>query len=480
MRPRLLRKGLSTQIDAFAAPAEPAKAPPAKPRKELRQPALGSLTEPQELWLGVHLPQLQSVDERRSKKIIERLATSAQRFTPRVSLAPPDGLLLEVKGSLNLFEGVEGLRSAVAGLHQAAGLSAVLAFAPTPLAALARARANQTEAVMSRAHLIGHLASLALASLRWPEKVLERLARIGVYTIGQALRLPRGGFARRFGLAQLASLDRLTGRTADPQVPFQPRERFRRRRDLNYELEDQALILKALEPLFRELEKFLQVRQCGITWLECRLEHRRAPSTLCLLRLAAPSADAQRLSLLLGEKLLALVLPEPVRTCVLRTSLIVPRALFSSGIWQPGEHGGEVSREPGELIESLRARLGDAAVQGLQLLSEHRPEKRSVSIQALPHSTGQGPRPLLPCEEGEGLSGDIFHEPLWLLPAPKLLSECGDVRLAGRLQQIEAGWWDEGHVARDYFTALDAQGVRLWIFRERNEPHRWFLHGMFG
>ena len=23
-------------------------------------------------------------------------------------------------------------------------------------------------------------------------------------------------------------------------------------------------------------------------------------------------------------------------------------------------------------------------------------------------------------------------------------------------------------------------GVRLWVFRERTEPHQWFLHGVFG
>jgi hypothetical protein len=29
-------------------------------------------------------------------------------------------------------------------------------------------------------------------------------------------------------------------------------------------------------------------------------------------------------------------------------------------------------------------------------------------------------------------------------------------------------------------VALDAHGVRLWLFRERGAPHRWFLHGIFG
>src|ERR1700756_1094106 len=57
-----------------------------------------------QLWAAVHLPGFDSAAQ------LEQLATRAQRFTPRVSLVPPDGLLLEVKGSLELFAGVTGLR----------------------------------------------------------------------------------------------------------------------------------------------------------------------------------------------------------------------------------------------------------------------------------------------------------------------------------------------------------------------------------
>jgi protein ImuB len=35
-------------------------------------------------------------------------------------------------------------------------------------------------------------------------------------------------------------------------------------------------------------------------------------------------------------------------------------------------------------------------------------------------------------------------------------------------------------VLRDYFVARDERGVRLWIYRDRCEPHGWYLHGLFG
>ncbi|HEX7416742.1 MAG TPA: hypothetical protein VF315_01700, partial [Steroidobacteraceae bacterium] len=40
---------------------------------------------------------------------LERLAVLALGFTPRVSLEPPDGIVLEVQGSLQLFGGAAAL-----------------------------------------------------------------------------------------------------------------------------------------------------------------------------------------------------------------------------------------------------------------------------------------------------------------------------------------------------------------------------------
>ena len=54
-------------------------------------------------------PQLCAIarDARREQAALVRLAGWAGQFTPRVSLTPPDALLLEVRGSLALFGGVD-------------------------------------------------------------------------------------------------------------------------------------------------------------------------------------------------------------------------------------------------------------------------------------------------------------------------------------------------------------------------------------
>jgi protein ImuB len=421
---------------------------------------------------------------------LERLALCAQRFTPRVSLVPPDGLVLEVKGSLHLFGGVEGLSRALASECASLGLKSIVALAPTPLAALVAARVgrpgrpiDQPFVVTELTRLVGQLMPLPLAALRWSDDTLARLARMGVRTIGQALRLPRAGFARRFGTESLAILDRLTGRAPDLRERFHARERFRRRRELNYELENHDAILASLAPLLADLGKFLEARQYGVMKLECLLRHRHAEPTSCVLGLASPVADVRRLTELLGERLNVLTLPEPVRACELRSSSLVPRVLSSNSVWQPGEYGGSAGAEAPELIERLRARLGPEAVYGLQVLPGHRPENTWGVREPAMESEGRSRARRAP----EKTLWPAFRRPTWLLPMPKLLSERdglprrrGPLRLLGEPERIETGWWDGGDIARDYYTAVDLHGVRLWIFRERAAPHRWFLHGVFG
>jgi len=428
-----------------------------------------------------------------TRQDLERLGARAQRLTPRISLDPPDGLLLEVKGSLHLFGGVEGLSREMAGECSRLGMPCILAIAPTPLAALVLARAGRKVAapaslliITDPAQLIGKLSPLPLSALRWPQDTLDRLARIGVRTLGEALRLPRAGFARRFGTAQLLALDRLTGRASDLKDRFEVRARFRRRRELIYELESHAALLTVLEPLLEELGRFLEARQCGVLTLECRLQHRAVPPTRCVLRLAAPLADPRQLAALLGERLSALVLPEPVRACELRSGPLMPRVLFSGGLWQPGEQGGGAAAQAPELIERLRARLGPEAVYGLRVIEDHRPEAGwKVREPVITTSSGQSDLQNDPIRNVVHPPPD--RRPLWLLPWPRQLNERdglprrrGPLRLLGEAERVESGWWDGGEIARDYYLAMDVRGARLWVFREREPPHRWFLHGVLG
>jgi protein ImuB len=453
----------------------PLAVPPAGDQADQHQrvPAL-----PQ-LWLGVHLPQPDPA-------LLQRLGVLAQRFTPRVSLEPPDGLVLEVQGSLALFGGAAQLfRAFRAGCH-AADAAPVLTLAPTPLAALAGARSGVSFKVLDQQHLVSAVSVLPLVALRWPPQVLQRLSKLGVYRVGQALRLPRAGFARRFGREPLQMLDQLVARSADLRAPFRVPERFRAKRQFVREREDHAQILQALQPLLKQLGEFLEARQCGITRLTCRLRHRNDLHTDCVIRLAQPEAAAARFLEWFAERLGRTALPGPVRSLELRSGELLSRAPVHESLWQPGEHGGggAAGSLPGslEFIERLRMRLGELAVHGLICQDSHCPEGASRALSPADpdfrHAAFTSRAPV---------KTQAPARPLWLLDEPQRLREQqGWPQLDGPLQlrhgpeRIESQWWEAHGVARDYYHATDVHGIAVWVFREREPPHRWFLHGLSG
>jgi protein ImuB len=75
-----------------------------------------------------------------------------------------------------------------------------------------------------------------------------------------------------------------------------------------------------------------------------------------------------------------------------------------------------------------------------------------------------------------------------MLPEPAPLADDGTypIHQGCRLQlidgpeRLETGWWDEDGIARDYYTAADSGGRRLWVFRNRARASSWYLHGYFG
>jgi protein ImuB len=416
------------------------------------------------------------------RALLHRLAAVAADFTPQVSIEEPDGLLLEIKPSVRLFGGLRQLcrqlreRCLSEPRFAAAGLRPCFTLAPTPLAALAAARAGARCFITEPAVLPARLKPLPVSVLRWPEEQNARLVAMGVRTLGELLRLPRAGFARRFGAAQLADLDRLLGRRADPRRSLQRRERYRGRVDLDHEIEDHERILQALRPLLEDLELFLRARQRGVTALQCRFHHYRATPTRCVLRLAAPEAGAERLLSLLRERLTRLVLPEPVRRCELRGGVLSERPLASEALWSPGEHGHVAGGEMPALIEHLRTRLGADAVYGLRRVSGHRPEKAWMGTDLFDDD-------MAPISSS---NKSVPIRPLWLLAAPELLERQrgrprrhGPLELLAGPERIESGWWDGDDVRRDYYRGRDSHGSLLWIYRDCRSGD-WFLHGVFG
>lgn len=411
--------------------------------------------------------RVQPRDERAEQAALERLAAWAGQFTSAVSLAPPATLLLEVQGSLALFGGLKALcariEAGVAGL----GFEAAFAVAPTPLAATWLARAGRPQHVTDAARLAGALAPLPLACMDATAVQRETLHGMGVRTVGDCLRLPRDGLARRIGKEFVAALDRALGRAADPRAFYRAPPRYQGSIALPGSVEHSEGLMFALQRLLRELGGFLIARGAGVAALTLTLHHPRRTPTRVELGLLAPTRDVEHLAALWRERLARVELPAAVEEITLRAPRLVPLASRAADFFAPKQAQTEARAV---LVERLKARLGDAAVQGLAQVAEHRPER--AWRYAVPG-------------EADGEGGGKTR-PLWLLASPLPLEERGGrpylggaLALESDCERIESGWWDGEDVRRDYFVARNPQGARFWIYRELDSERRWFLHGVF-
>jgi len=403
-------------------------------------------------------------DETAEAAALTRVAAWAGRFTPVVSLAPPREAVLEVAGSVRLFGGLERLmRQAAEGLREI-GYTASLAAAPTPLGASLLARVRPGARVTEAAGLERELASVPLHVLDLPPETREALEGLGVRRFGDCLALPRAGMVSRFGDALPRFLDRALGALSDPRERFALPPRFDGRLALHAEVSAAEPLLFAAHRLLMELSGYLEAKGGGAAGFRLTLFHREGRSTSIPVGLSAPGRDPGRLLSLLRERLVGTRVPEAVLAVGLSVEEIVPLAPGNRELW--GAPAQERAESWGELLDRLRARLGEEAVRGLAPVAEHRPE-RAVLL------TDPGRR------DARGPLLRFGPRPLWLLPHPVPLEREGLTLLAGP-ERIESGWWDGDDVRRDYFVAEDPGGSRLWVFRTRERARRWYLHGIFG
>lgn len=385
------------------------------------------------------------------------LATWAGRFTPSVSLQPPYGLLLEIGGCLRLHHGLDNLLARVKTGLEALGYAAFHACAPTPHGAWLLARAGTAACLRDQAQLEQSLAALPVGLLAQPAEVLEGLAMVGAHTLGECLRLPRAGLARRFGRGLVEELTRALGEVPEARAFFVPPPHFERRLELPASVEAAEALLFAARRLLPELEGFLVLRQAGVQELELLCRHEDAPDTVVSLGFVEPARDIERMLLLLRETLGRTSLLAPVHAIVLKAAHVLPLAAASGDLFEEKTGAGDGRL----LLERLRARLGKEAVYGLAPSADHRPER---AWQA--------------CEAGKNaaLPGNA-HRPLWLLPRPVPCRD-GRIVLKAGPERIESGWWDGHGVARDYYVARDGDGARLWVYCDRVSGE-WFVHGLF-
>ena len=437
--------------------------------------------------------ELAEADRPGDARLLEAVADWCDRYTPLVALDGPSRLILDISGCAHLFGGEAALVADLSARLTAQGLAvrtAVAGAAGTAQALVDHASGARLEAGEEREAL----APLPIAALRLEPQVAAMLARLGLKRLGEMFELPRAGLARRFGQALGDRLDEALGDAPVPIVPRRPVPLIIHERRLFEPIsrtEDILGLLETLAPrLALDLERRGEVaRRLALTLfrVDGRIERLDVGT-------AAPTRDPIRLVRLFAERLKGLGddLDAGFGYDLVRLGVEACDPLAE----RQGDLGS--ARDGGEpvevLLDRLAARLGEAAVLGLDEIESHRPERAEAFAAALR-------RELNATLHAEAFARPDVPRPLRLLAPPEPVEATAGVpegapeqfrwrRAHHRVVRVEGPeriapeWWrEDAGETRDYFRVEDMEGRRFWLFREgRLAPSgapAWFMHGLF-
>lgn len=414
-------------------------------------------------------------DVAKENATLSRIAAWSLQFTSFVSIAVSGEILLEIEGSLKLFGGLTRLHQHITRSVADLGFNASIACAPTPLAAQWFARSRMNLRVQHHDALRHALEKLPAALLCDNETNRNLLENFGARTIGDCLKLPRDGIARRAGQRLLTNLDRALGVCPDPRLPFVAPQTWSAALPLPAPVANAEALLFAARRLLAELCGWLAATGHGVQRPKFEFIHEKQIVTIITLELSSATRELDHLTTLLRERLARTELPCAAIEIAIASGRVTP--LASRNLTFLPDSAGQVE-SASRFVEKINARLGANAICGLTPHADYRPERAWRACQPGFNASDSAASSQIPT---------LSHtRPLWLLTAPRPLRETnaaphddGPLSLLAGPERVEAGWWDGQHVARDYFVARNKAQSLLWIYRERDITARWYVHGFF-
>jgi len=471
-------------------PARPKPPHDASPRKAAAAGASAKLIKtharPNSLWYALYLPQLEELDSTQQRKYLDQLASHMQSVSSTVSFHP-QALICEVRSSLKYFAGIDVIHQKLQGLIeeqlQQWDMPACFLYAasPTVSGSLLLARSGHNALVYQKGNLRSALGRLSTDVLDLNKEQRRRLHNMGIRYLGDIWRLPSDGLCKRFGSAFVNQLNKALGKAAEPTHNYIPPPAFVASYDLPYELENLDRLLPIADELLAQLCDFLQRRDLSTSHLIFSLFHERRGCTEVSIGLRQASRSQAHLMLLLETHFDRLSIPAPVVAIKIEVKKF--DAFFAKSESLLKEEKSVLNRGNDsnliQFIEQLQARLGENHVKSVSNRTQHCPENASEQLDYTQNisrrkrretspNTSQNPRPLWLLQEPKQLNinkGRLFYrKPITIISGP---------------ERIETRWWSGNDVCRDYYVAKDLSGSRLWIYKEKDDEEKWYLHGIF-
>lgn len=417
----------------------------------------------------------------REREHLQQLAHWAYQFTPGVAIAPRNSLLLEIGSCRRLYRGAHRLLKMLRRSLRQRRQAAHFGLAHTPKAAWLLAHCGSEPALhgdrVDASALRRQLAAIPVAVLDIDDDTRQSLDHMGIATLGALQRLPAAALGKRFGAHCIDYLQKLAGAVPDPQAFFTPLPCFQHGLAFIDGVAHRDMLLFPMKRLLQMLDDYLRARQLqghALQWRLCDAHRVQAEFSVELSRAQNRWPTLLELSRLKLEQitLSASVFAIHLTCEKFFEAIPAPQQLFP-------DHNDR-SEAAAALIDRLRARVGNTALQHIAARSSHWPE---LAWRALTPVAGAAKNALN--DESEQRAASLAQRPLWLLPKPQPLSGHDDqpcwptpLALLRGPERIGNHWWQEEAAERDYYVARNERGVICWIYRDR-VTQRWYLHGLF-
>jgi protein ImuB len=309
---------------------------------------------------------------RRPHRALVRLAQWCHRFSPRVHLEAPDAgvlggaplVLLDVTGCLRVHGGAGRLARRIHRGLSRRGIDHAQAGAPGAGEAVARATALSVSGTLPEA-----AAGLPVESLRVPDAVCAALAELNIRSIGDLRAIARHALADRFGPPLLERLDMAEGRLPWPFRAVPPPEPCAGEFAFASPCAQREAVAIAFRDALAGLCDRLRAQGRGAASVHVRIDRARLPPVVGTVHLGTPTRDPRHLWAILWPRLERVHLGHHERgeglerlvVTAIRRPRMSDATPFLGGGGDDGEPAAHAGRAVRELVDRLRARLGDDA-----------------------------------------------------------------------------------------------------------------------
>jgi protein ImuB len=410
-----------------------------------------------------------------------RLAELAGQFSPLVEKADSDTVVFSLAGLGSLFGDAHKIASAIARQGATMGITAHLAMASNPAAAMLAARNLPGTTILPPGQEAYALAGISIEALPADAGLIQTLHRWGIRSLGELAALPEAGLVERLG-PEGARLRRLALGQGDALLDVQrPEIEYTARQDLDHPVELLEPLLFVISAQLHDLMHRLQHNGCAANRVTVKLALSGGGEFVRSIELPVAVRDA---SALLKQIQMALeAQPPPAASEAVSVTLdpAEPR-VAQGGLFLPP------TPEP-EKLQTLLARLrglaGERCVGSPEILNSHRPDAYRLRPCAFSPSEAGQPAPQLLRVALRYFRPPIAARVTVRNGAPERIASnrvTGRVVQSGGPWRTSGEWWMESAWSRDEWDVLldDRAIYRVYLTScVPAQAEQWFLDGCY-